>query len=250
VNARRCLAKQSRCRTIPFRPTANSASRWAGNGVSAEGVVVDSAVVAEPACCIWAAVLHPLRGRMPCGSQSIRVAAQSAPGSLWLSWQRAGTPPQSTVLIRTHGSWSPAMRLQQRCGAAATSRRAPPSRACNGLFVAGDHRDTASIQGALVSGRRAATAVLAELESVPLDSEPVRLSLRPYLAAQRTPTGLKVPRGCTAVGAKSGGGARQSEQSHEGVHDSRSKVTRGVHDSRSNDPKRCSRRQEALALAP
>ena len=31
------------------------------------------------------------------------------------------------------------------------------------LFVAGDHRDTASIQGALVSGRRAATAVLAQL---------------------------------------------------------------------------------------
>jgi phytoene dehydrogenase-like protein len=29
------------------------------------------------------------------------------------------------------------------------------------LFLAGDHRDTASIQGALVSGRRAATAVLA-----------------------------------------------------------------------------------------
>jgi phytoene dehydrogenase-like protein len=33
----------------------------------------------------------------------------------------------------------------------------------DGLFVAGDHRDTASIQGALVSGRRAATAVLARL---------------------------------------------------------------------------------------
>ena len=31
----------------------------------------------------------------------------------------------------------------------------------DGLFVAGDHRDTASIQGALVSGRRAARAVLA-----------------------------------------------------------------------------------------
>jgi len=30
----------------------------------------------------------------------------------------------------------------------------------NGLFVAGDHRDTPSIQGALVSGRRAADAVL------------------------------------------------------------------------------------------
>ncbi|MGH3898321.1 MAG: NAD(P)/FAD-dependent oxidoreductase [Pseudonocardiaceae bacterium] len=33
----------------------------------------------------------------------------------------------------------------------------------NGLFVAGDHRDTPSIQGALASGRRAARAVLAEL---------------------------------------------------------------------------------------
>ena len=32
-----------------------------------------------------------------------------------------------------------------------------------GLFIAGDHRDTASIQGALVSGRRAATAVQTSL---------------------------------------------------------------------------------------
>jgi hypothetical protein len=30
----------------------------------------------------------------------------------------------------------------------------------DGLYVAGDHRDTASIQGAIVSGRRAAAAVL------------------------------------------------------------------------------------------
>lgn len=33
----------------------------------------------------------------------------------------------------------------------------------NGLYVAGDHRDTSSIQGALVSGRRAARAVLKDL---------------------------------------------------------------------------------------
>ena len=32
-----------------------------------------------------------------------------------------------------------------------------------GVYVAGDHRDTASIQGALVSGRRAADAVLGDL---------------------------------------------------------------------------------------
>ena len=38
----------------------------------------------------------------------------------------------------------------------------------DGLFVAGDHRDTPSIQGALVSGRRAARAVLRELRLSPL----------------------------------------------------------------------------------
>lgn len=38
-----------------------------------------------------------------------------------------------------------------------------PTRAANGVFVAGDHRDTSSIQGALVSGRRAADDVLAQL---------------------------------------------------------------------------------------
>jgi phytoene dehydrogenase-like protein len=36
-----------------------------------------------------------------------------------------------------------------------------PAQVGEGLFVAGDHRDTASIQGALVSGRRVADAVLA-----------------------------------------------------------------------------------------
>jgi phytoene dehydrogenase-like protein len=35
-----------------------------------------------------------------------------------------------------------------------------PSRLASGVFLAGDHRDTASIQGALVSGRRAADAVV------------------------------------------------------------------------------------------
>lgn len=38
-----------------------------------------------------------------------------------------------------------------------------PVRARDGVYVCGDHRDTASIQGALVSGRRAATAVLKDL---------------------------------------------------------------------------------------
>ena len=38
-----------------------------------------------------------------------------------------------------------------------------PVRTGDGIYVAGDHRDTSSIQGALVSGRRAASALLADL---------------------------------------------------------------------------------------
>ncbi len=43
------------------------------------------------------------------------------------------------------------------------SFRKPVRVAGAGVYVAGDHRDTSSIQGALVSGRRAADAVLADL---------------------------------------------------------------------------------------
>lgn len=49
-----------------------------------------------------------------------------------------------------------------------------PVRLAEGLVVAGDHRDTASIQGALVSGRRAADAVLAELGLPAAPREPLR----------------------------------------------------------------------------
>lgn len=45
-----------------------------------------------------------------------------------------------------------------------------PVRLNERLYVAGDHRDTASIQGALVSGRRAAEALLADLD--PTGSHP------------------------------------------------------------------------------
>lgn len=44
----------------------------------------------------------------------------------------------------------------------------------DGLFVAGDHRDTPSIQGAMVSGRRAAAAVLAQLRPASGGDEAVR----------------------------------------------------------------------------
>jgi hypothetical protein len=42
--------------------------------------------------------------------------------------------------------------------------RVSPARAAGGAYVAGDHRDTSSIQGALGSGERIAAAVLADLD--------------------------------------------------------------------------------------
>ncbi|HSK58571.1 MAG TPA: hypothetical protein VK935_05905, partial [Actinomycetospora sp.] len=42
----------------------------------------------------------------------------------------------------------------------------------DGLFVAGDHRDTPSVQGALVSGRRSAQAALAGLAGTRSGAEP------------------------------------------------------------------------------
>jgi glycine/D-amino acid oxidase-like deaminating enzyme len=49
-----------------------------------------------------------------------------------------------------------------------------PVSLADGLVVAGDHRDTASTQGALVSGRRAADAVLADLGLPAMPREPLR----------------------------------------------------------------------------
>ena len=58
---------------------------------------------------------------------------------------------------------SPRCRRRSTC--------AGPSRSANGVFVAGDHRDSASSQGALVSGRRAADAVLEHL-GLPVPARP------------------------------------------------------------------------------
>jgi hypothetical protein len=50
-----------------------------------------------------------------------------------------------------------------------------PVRTAQGLYVAGDHRDTSSIQGALVSGRRAAQALLADRVTTATDAgRPIR----------------------------------------------------------------------------
>jgi phytoene dehydrogenase-like protein len=62
-------------------------------------------------------------------------------------WERVATYPITDALP----AMMPPLRVRQAVDLG------------DGLFVAGDHRDTASIQGALVSGRRAASAVLRRL---------------------------------------------------------------------------------------
>jgi hypothetical protein len=58
----------------------------------------------------------------------------------------------------------------------------------DGLFVAGDHRDTASSQGALVSGRRAADAVLGHL-GLPVPPRPPLDAVRVAPAPEVTRAG-------------------------------------------------------------
>ncbi|HET7902325.1 MAG TPA: FAD-dependent oxidoreductase, partial [Candidatus Nanopelagicales bacterium] len=65
-----------------------------------------------------------------------------------------GTRRWDTVAVHRISGTVPAV-------APGTSLRRPVRH--GGLFVAGDHRDSSSIQGALVSGRRTAEAVLAAL---------------------------------------------------------------------------------------
>ncbi len=83
----------------------------------------------------------------------------------------AGEPPVRAHLSRLYGvdtsRWEPVAAYEV---VDALPSQAPPMgrlrkavRLEPGLYVCGDHRDSASIQGALVSGRRAATAVLQEL---------------------------------------------------------------------------------------
>jgi hypothetical protein len=55
----------------------------------------------------------------------------------------------------------PHAQPQQYPGALEPQQR--PVRVRPGIYVTGDHRDNASINGAMVSGRRAAEAVLADL---------------------------------------------------------------------------------------
>ena len=85
------------------------------------------------------------------GSSQAERAARVHAGTIYgvdtSAWQHVATYPIADALPETPPG---------------TGLRRPVSRG-DGVYVAGDHRDTASIQGALVSGRRVAAAVRADL---------------------------------------------------------------------------------------
>ena len=114
------------------------------------GPVVNTAVMTSVAPS-YAPAGRPLMASTVVGADGSAEAERAARQHAGLIY---GVDPSRWVLVTTH------------VVAAALPRQPPPLdarqpvRTPAGLFVAGDHRDTASIQGALVSGRRAAAAVL------------------------------------------------------------------------------------------
>ena len=88
-------------------------------------------------------VVHAESGPVPAGPELLAVLAE--------------------LHERDTGAWEPVASYDLPQALPAMPAPHPfrrPVRVAPGLFVAGDHRDTSSIQGALVSGRRAAQAVL------------------------------------------------------------------------------------------
>lgn len=118
------------------------------------GPLVNTAVVSAAAPSYAPAGRHLIQGSALIG------AARSTPGAAEMARHAAdllGTSERNWESVARHEIFD-ALPAQL---APLQSRRSVQVEA--GLFVCGDHRDTASIQGALVSGHRAAGAVVAHL---------------------------------------------------------------------------------------
>jgi hypothetical protein len=135
--------------TAPEPPTTTRLLHLDGDG---RGPVVNTSVMTNAA---------PTYG--PAGRPLIATTVLEADGSSEME-QRArehagliyGVPTGEWELITTHV----VMALPDQPPPLQIRR---PVRLASGAYVCGDHRDTASIQGAIVSGFRAARAVLEDL---------------------------------------------------------------------------------------
>jgi phytoene dehydrogenase-like protein len=141
------------------------------NGVTTDYHLAPEPPVAEPAI-----VLDGERSGPVVNTAVLTNAApEYAPGRHLVSSSHLG-PPVPEPQVRSHlarvlgvdtGGWEHVARYEVPAGT--PDQRPPmgrfrrPVRLDPGLYVCGDHRDSGSVQGALVSGRRAACAVLEDL---------------------------------------------------------------------------------------
>lgn len=127
---------------------------WVDGRPGATGPVVNTAVISAAA-----------PSYAPAGRHLIAASALVGPGHPEPTDDRMRAHA-ATILGITDADWQPVIRhvvpdaLPPQLPPLVVRK---PVRDPSGLWVCGDHRDTASIQGALVSGRRAAEGVLAEL---------------------------------------------------------------------------------------
>ncbi len=143
-----CRALTTFWHTAPEPPTRRP---YLHIDADARGPVVNTAVVTNVAPS-YAPAGRPLIASTVLGADdsqqmesSVRRHLELIYGSATESWRRVA----AHAILEALPAQLPPLDIRQ------------PVTLTNGVHVAGDHRDTASIQGALVSGRRAAVAVLA-----------------------------------------------------------------------------------------
>lgn len=156
-----------------------AAGRLAGTDVPAmHGVTTHYHLADEPPTSERAIVLDAERSGPVTNSVVLtNVAPSYAPGRVLVSSSvvrgPAGEPEVRAHLSRLYGvdttRWEhvAAVEVPQALPSMAppVGRLRKPVRVRDGVWVCGDHRDSASIQGALVSGRRAAASVLKALRA-------------------------------------------------------------------------------------
>ena len=172
---------QLRAREVVIATDASAAARWLGDPAPpTHGVVTDWWATDQPwqgPPALWvdgrpgtpgpvvnAAVISAAApSYAPAGRHLIAASALLDRGAPTEAQMRAHA---AAVLGLDAANWEPVIR--HLVPDALPAQPAPltvrkPVRDASGLWVCGDHRDTASIQGALVSGRRTAAAVLGAL---------------------------------------------------------------------------------------
>lgn len=129
-------------------PSGDAALRVDGRR---RGPIVNTAVITNTAPTYAPRGRHLIQATcvMPSGASESGIRRQLA--EIWDADTHAWHLLRRDDLTRALPTQDPPLRLRR------------PVRLGDGRYVAGDHRDTASIQGALVSGQRAAEAVLADL---------------------------------------------------------------------------------------